>query len=189
MRLMCKTFILPTQLILGIRRGWYKHGGRQVAGIWSEPCVLLIYCTQLHGVWSLLLFSEMHIRQKFQWTSEQLNSAYLGWQYFHPNFLQNIFLCCWNDFNTPFLSPLFLLYSILVSSFYLSINIVMLYQFTVTCIEIRSMRSLGRIKSSRFWLFFDNVPENIACSRPSTIWAPGTGYREERNGFVKVDVK
>ena len=157
--------------------------------IWSEPCVLLIYCTQLHGVWSLLLFSEMHIRQKFQWTSEQLNSAYLGWQYFHPNFLQNIFLCCWNDFNTPFLSPLFPLYSILVSSFYLSINIVMLYQFTVTCIEIRSMRSLGRIKSSRFWLFFDNVPENIACSRPSTIWAPGTGYREERNGFVKVDVK
>ena len=30
--------------------------------IWSEPCILLIYCTQLHSVWSLLLFSEMHIR-------------------------------------------------------------------------------------------------------------------------------
>ena len=70
---------------------------------------------------------------------------------------------------TPFLLPLFLLYSILVSSFYLSINIVVLYQFTVTCIAIWSVRSLGRIKSSRLWLFFDNVPENIACSRPSTI--------------------
>ena len=90
---------------------------------------------------------------------------------------------------TPFLSPLFLLYSILVSSFYLSVNIVVLYQFTVTCIEIWSVRSLGRIKSSRVWLFFDNVPENIACSRPFTIWTPGTGYREERNGFGKVDVK
>ena len=89
---------------------------------------------------------------------------------------------------TPFLLPLFLLYSIFVSSFYSSINIVVLYQFTVTCIAIWSVRSLGRIMSSRLWLFFDNVPENIACSRPSTIiWTPGTGYREERNGFVKAD--
>ena len=30
----------------------------------------------------------------------------------HPNFLQNIFLSCWNDL-LPFLSPLFFLYSIL----------------------------------------------------------------------------
>ena len=30
----------------------------------------------------LLLFNEMHIRQKFQWTSEQLKSAYLDFQYF-----------------------------------------------------------------------------------------------------------
>ena len=28
----------------------------------------------------------------------------------HPNFLQNIFLCCWND-SLPFLSPLILLHS------------------------------------------------------------------------------
>ena len=65
--------------------------------IWSEPCILLIHCTQLHSVWSLLLFSEMHIRQKFQWTSAQ--SVYLGLEYFHPNFLQNIFLCCWNVYS------------------------------------------------------------------------------------------
>ena len=30
----------------------------------------------------LLLFSEMHIRQKFQWTSEQLKFVYLDLQYF-----------------------------------------------------------------------------------------------------------
>ena len=46
-----------------------------------------------------------------------------------------------------------------------------------------------RTKSSRLWLFFDDVPEKIACSRPSTIWTPGTGYREERNGFMKADVE
>ena len=95
----------------------------------------------------------------------------------------------WLEWFTPFLSPLFLLYSILVSSFYLIVNIVVLYQFTVTCIEIWSVRSLGWIKSSRLWLFFDNVPENIASSRPSTVRMPGTSYREERNGFVKADVK
>ena len=53
---------------------------------------VLIYCTQLHIERSLLLFSDMHIRQKCQWTS------------------------------------------------------------------------LGRIKSSRLRLFFDDVPEKIACS-------------------------
>ena len=71
--------------------------------IWSEPCILLFYCTQLYNVWSLLLFTEMLIRQKLQWTSEQLKSVYLDLQYFHPNFLQNIFLCCWNDL-LPFIT-------------------------------------------------------------------------------------
>ena len=36
---------------------------------------VLIYCTQLHIERSLLLFSDMHIRQKFQWTSEHLKSS------------------------------------------------------------------------------------------------------------------
>ena len=159
----------------------------------SEPCILLIYCTQLYSVWSLLLFSEMHIPQKFQWTYEQLKSVYLDLQHFHPNFLQNIFLCCWNDLLPFYHHYSFFhhhyLYSILVSGFSLSINIVVLYQFTVTCIEIWSVRPLSRIQSSRLWQFFDDVPEKIACSRPSTIWTPGTGYREERNGFVNADVK
>ena len=36
---------------------------------------VLIYCTQLHIERSLLLFNDMHIRQKFQWTSAQLKSS------------------------------------------------------------------------------------------------------------------
>ena len=32
---MCKPFILPTRLILGIRRGRYKQRGRRVAGIFE----------------------------------------------------------------------------------------------------------------------------------------------------------
>ena len=50
----------------------------------------------------LLLFSEMHIRQKFQWTSEQLSKVCVPWFAIrsiegYPNFLQSIFLCCWID--------------------------------------------------------------------------------------------
>ena len=59
--------------------------------------------------------STKHIRQKFQWTSQQLKSAYLDLQYvhwrssrFHAEHLS--FLWWWF---TPFLSPLFLLYSVL----------------------------------------------------------------------------
>ena len=62
----------------------------------------------------------------------------------HPNYLQNIFLCYWNDLiyshfyhHNSFCTVFW------VSSFYLSINI-MLHQFTVTCIENWSVRSLGQ---------------------------------------------
>ena len=43
-------------------------------------------------------------------------------------------------------------------------KVVVLYLFTVTCIEIWCVKSLGRIKSSRLRLFFDDVPEKIAFS-------------------------
>ena len=43
-------------------------------------------------------------------------------------------------------------------------KVVVLYLFTVTCIEIWYVRSLGRIKSSRLRLFFDDVPEKMAGS-------------------------
>ena len=94
---------------------------------------------QLHT--SLLCRSTLHIRQKFQWTSEQLTSAYLDLQYFHRRSskfpAEHLSLLLeWftpNSFRTVFW----------VSSFYLSVNIV-LYQFTVTYIENWSMRSLGQ---------------------------------------------
>ena len=98
--------------------------------IWSEPRILLIYCSQLYSVWSLLLFSEMHICRKFQWTYEQLKSVDIDLQPFHPNFLQNIFLCCWNDLLPFYHHYSFFhhhyLHSILVSGFSLSANIVVL---------------------------------------------------------------
>ena len=89
---------------------------------------------------------------------------------------------------TPFLTLLFLLYSILVSSFYLSVNIFVLYpdSWSRACNEIWSVRSLGRILKE---FKIVDVPEKIACFRHFTIWTPGTGYREERNRFLKADIK
>ena len=189
---MCTPFILPTRLILRIRRGRYKHGGRRVAGIFEVNLAFYWFiATQLHSVRSILSFSEMHIRQKFQRTSEQLSLRTLICNTFdrRSSKFPAEHLSLLLEWFTPLLSPLFLLHSILASSFYLSVNIVVLYQFTVTCIEIWSVRSIDLINSSRLWLFFNDVPEKIACSRPSTIRTPGTGYREERNGFVKAPVK
>ena len=60
----------------------------------------------------------------------------------HPNFRQNVFLCCWNDL-LPFYRHNSFCTVFWASSFYLSVNIV-LYQFTVTCIENWSVRSLGQ---------------------------------------------
>ena len=41
---------------------------------WTLHCIDLLY-TQLHIERSLLFFSDMYIRQKFQWTTEQLKSS------------------------------------------------------------------------------------------------------------------
>ena len=75
----------------------------------------------------------------------------------HPNFLQKIFLCCWNDFNySHFYRHHSFCTVFWVSCFYLSLNIV-LYQFTVTCIETWSVRSLGQwiIESKVYYLCSD----------------------------------
>ena len=56
-----------------------------------------------------------------------------------PNFLRNIFLCCWN-YLLPFYRHNSFCTVFWVSRFYLSVNIV-LYQFIVTCIENWSVRS------------------------------------------------
>ena len=191
---MCKTFILPTRLILGILRGRYKHGRRRVEGIFEVNLAFYWFIVQSYTVYGHFCCS---VRCTFAGSfNENPNSQSLR------TLICNTFDRRSSKFPTEYLSlllkwfnhfllSLFLLHSILVSSFYLNVNIVVLYQFTVTCIEILSVRSLGRprIKSSRLRLFFDGVPEKIACSRPSTIWTPGAGYREERNGFVKADVK
>ena len=62
------------------------------------------------------------------------------WNFFMLSKMSSSSICCKKSYHhgdlllewlTPFLSPLFLLYSILVSSFYLSVNIVVLYQFNL----------------------------------------------------------
>ena len=74
----------------------------------------------------------------------------------HPNFLQNIFPCCWNDL-PPFVSPLFQFSTVFsVSSFYLRVNMVVVYQFTVTCVENWRVRSKG----SRLRLCFRFVDDD-----------------------------
>ena len=66
-----------------------------------------------------------------------------------PNFLQNIFPCCWNDL-LPFVSPLFQFSTVFsVSSFCLRVNIVVLYQFTVFWSKIHA-RSKGSRLCFRF---------------------------------------
>ena len=99
---------------------------------------VLIYCTQLHIERWLLLFSDMHIRQKCQWTFEQVKSS-----------------CC-----------------------------------TCTVTYWNLMREVSRSdKEFKIAIIFRRRSIEDGLFRPSTIWTPGTGYRKERNGFVKVDVK
>ena len=80
--------------------------------------------------------STLHICQKFQWTSEQLKAAYLDWQYFHrrsSKFPVKHFSLLLEWF-TPFFNRHYSFY-IWDSNFYLSVNIVVLYKFMVTCIQ------------------------------------------------------
>ena len=107
--------ILPTRVILGIRRGRYTHGGRRAEGIFEVnlACIDLLY-TATH--WTVTFVVQWHAHS--------------------PEVSVNI----------------------------RTAKVVVLYLFTVTCIEIWCVRSLGRIKSSRLRLFFDDVPEKMACS-------------------------
>ena len=43
-------------------------------------------------------------------------------------------------------------------------------------------------KEFKIAIFFRRRSREDGLFRPSTIWTPGTGYRKERNGFVKADV-
>ena len=125
----CKPFILPTEQILGIRRGRYRHGGRRVAWyIWSEPCVLLIYCCSVRCTFARSFNEHSNSQSLCTLICNTFDRRSSKFPAQHLSLLLEWF--------SPFLSPLFLLLSILVSSFYLSVNIVVLYQFTVTCIEV-----------------------------------------------------
>ena len=88
---MCIPFILPTRQILGIRRERYRHGGRRVAGLFE---VNLVFC------WFIVVQWDAHSPE----VSMNIRTAQVCIPWFailsiegHPNFLQNIFLCCWND--------------------------------------------------------------------------------------------
>ena len=110
--------------------------------------------------------STLHIRQKFQWTSEQLKAAYLDLQYFHrrsprcPTECLSLLL----EWFTPYsFCTLFW-----VSRFYLSINIVVLFQIhghvyrKLRVLSLKSEVSRTEKKGSRLRLCFrvvDDVPE------------------------------
>ena len=118
--------------------------------------------------------STLHILQKFQWTSEQLKSVYLDLQYCHRRWSKfpaehpSLLLDWFTLFHGFFIAIILIVQSVFwSSSFYLSVNIVVLYQFTVTCIENFASKveawglSVGE-KGSRLRLCFrvvDDVPE------------------------------
>ena len=139
---------------------------------------------QLHT--SLLCGSTLHIRQKFQWTSDQLTSAYLDLQYFHRRSskfpAEHLSLLLeWftpNSFRTVFW----------VSSFYLSVNIVS-YQFTVTCTENWSMRSLGQwIIENKVYLL-SMLGQRKKVHDCDYVFGSSTKFQRRMNGFVKADIR
>ena len=105
----------------------------------------------------------------------------------HPNFLQNIFLCCWNDL-LPFYRRNSLCTVFWVSSFYLSVNIV-LYQFTVTCIENWSVRSLGQwIIESKVYLL-STLGRKKKVQYCDYVFGSSTKFQRGMTGFVKADIR
>ena len=62
---------------------------------WTLHCIDLLY-TATHIERSLLFFSDMHIRQKFQWTSEQLKPSCCTFILFFVLFCFYYYYCKWN---------------------------------------------------------------------------------------------
>ena len=74
-----------------------------------------------------------------------------------------------------------------VSSFYLSVNIV-LYQFTVTCIENWSVRSLGQwIIESKVYLL-SMLGRKKKVQDCDYVFGSSTKFQRRMNGFVKADI-
>ena len=100
--------------------------------------------------------------------------------------MQNIFLFCGAD-----LLPFYRHYSFCtvfwVSSFYLSVNIV-LYQFTVRCIENWSLRSFGQwIIKSKVYLLIIHARTEKKVQDCDYIFGSSTKFQRRMNGFVKAD--
>ena len=118
----------------------------------------------------LLQIASWHIRQKFYLTSEQLKCADLDLRYFHRRLSSRTsyfvvgMIYSLVDRRYSFCTVFW------VSSFYLSVNIVVLYQFTVMCIE-----NLEREVSRTEKRFQDG---DCVFGSSTTL-----------NGFVKADVK
>ena len=120
----------------------------------NEDCTPSSSNSQLVISYTPRFLVEVHytFSPKVQWTSKQLKSAHLDFQSFHrrSSKFPAEHLPLLLEWFTPFFSAIILLNSFCtlfwVSSFYLSVNIVVLYQFTVTCIESWSVRSLERKK-------------------------------------------
>ena len=75
-----------------------------------------------------------------------------------------------------------------VSSFYLSVNIV-LYQFTVTCIENWSVRSLGQwIIESKVYLLIILARTEKKVQDCDYVFGSSTKFQRRMNGFVKADI-
>ena len=74
-----------------------------------------------------------------------------------------------------------------VSSFYLSVNI-MLYQFTVTCIENWSARSLGQwIIESKVYLL-SMLERKKKVQDCNYVFGSSTKFQRGMTGFVKADI-
>ena len=75
-----------------------------------------------------------------------------------------------------------------VSSFYLSVNIV-LYQFTVTCIEDWSVRSLWQwIIESKIYILSMLGRKKKKVQDCDYVFGSSTKFQRRMNGFVKADI-
>ena len=157
-RMLCVDHLFyQTRLILGIRRGRYNMEDDEVnlAFYWCiehsslrTAAVVRRLWTQQPSVQSLLLFSE---NLAFYWFIEH---SYTVYGHFCCS-VRCIFARSFNEHpNSESLRTLICNTFDRRTSKFPAEHIVVWYQFTVTCIEIWSVRSLGRIKSSRLRLFF-----------------------------------
>ena len=108
-------------------------------------------------------------------------SAYLDLQYFHrrSSTFPAEYLSLLLEWFTPFFNAITPCVQYFVSSFYLSINIVVLYQFTVT---YQKLRVYLQLKCEVSWTEKRFKSAIMFSSRQKCS-------REERNGFVKAYVK